>query len=76
MVFRQITSARACEGTGPLIMSMYFLNIEIFFHRQIVEKLVNIHGTLRNISSGKRFTSVAANSGSSLLNYLTNKMLH
>ena len=44
-----------------------------------VEKLVYIqytHGTLRNISSGKRCTSGAAKPGSSLLNYLTNKMYH
>ena len=33
-----------------------------------------IHGTIRNISSGRKFTSAAAKPGSSLLNYLTNKM--
>ena len=55
-----------------MTMTMYFLNVEIFYPPG-QQKNQYIHGTLLYISSCKRFTSADAKAGSSLLNYLTSK---
>ena len=42
--------------------------------RNRVKKLVYLHGNLRNTSSCNRLTGLSAKPGSSLLNYIRNKM--
>ena len=71
-VFCQITSGIACEGNSAY--EYVFSKGKNLLSNERVEKLVNIHGNLHKISSRKRLTGAAAKHGSSLLNYLRNKM--
>ena len=45
-----------------------------FLSTNRVKKLVDLHGNLRNTSSCNRLTGASAKPGSSLLNYIRNKM--
>ena len=72
-VFCRITLASACEGN----CSTYAYEVSI--HKNLlsterVNKFVYLHDNLRNISSCNKLTSASAKPGSSLLNYIKNKM--
>ena len=77
-VFYRITLASACEGD----CSTYYASCKCkivskrrnFLSTDRVKKLVYLHGNLRNTSSCNRLTGASAKPGSSLLNYISNKM--
>ena len=72
-MFCQIASASVCVGSWSTYEYVFSKRRDVLSTER-VEKLVYIHGTPRNISSGKTFTISATKPGSSLLNYLRNEM--
>ena len=71
----RITLASACEGNCSTYYASYVVSKRRnFLSTDRVKKLVHLHGNLRNISSCNRLTGASAKPGSSLLNYIRNKM--
>ena len=74
-VFCRITLANACEGN----CSKYAYEVSKHKNLLSTERVnkffkVYLHDNLRNISSCNKLTSASAKPGSSLLNYIRNKM--
>ena len=73
-VFCRITLASACEGNCSTYYAYVVSKRRIFLSTVRVKKLVYLHGNPHNTSSCNKLTGASAKPGSSLLNYIRNKM--